>query len=46
VSGEYEHSSSKNTVPETQNGEFLEDGSDDFVYISVVYGDHLPNEIA
>jgi hypothetical protein len=28
--------------PENQNCSFLEDGSNDFDYISGVYGDHLP----
>jgi hypothetical protein len=28
--------------PKTQNGDFLESGSNDFDYISVIYGDYLP----
>jgi hypothetical protein len=27
--------------PKTENGGFLEDGSNDIVYISVTYGDHI-----
>jgi hypothetical protein len=26
----------------THNGDFLENGSNDFDYISIIYGDHVP----
>jgi hypothetical protein len=29
-------------VPRKQNDDFLENGSNDFDYISVIYRDHLP----
>jgi hypothetical protein len=29
-------------IPENQNCNFLENGSNDFDYISEVYGNHLP----
>jgi hypothetical protein len=42
---EYEYSSSKRMAfqmnPQKQNGDFLENGCNDFDYISVSYGDYL-----
>jgi hypothetical protein len=48
VPGEHAHLSSNNRYsiiqmgPKTQKGDFNENISNDFDYISVIYGDHLP----
>jgi hypothetical protein len=47
VLDESEHISSKNRGPslairEIQNGDFLENASNNYDEISVIYGDHLP----
>jgi hypothetical protein len=48
VPGESEHSNSKIKGPsdwiQKQNGDFLENGSNDFDYISVIYGDHVSKQ--
>jgi hypothetical protein len=45
VSSEYEYYSSKSSGPlgmfQEQSGYFLENGSDDFDNISIMYGEHL-----
>jgi hypothetical protein len=45
VLGEYEHSNSINMGPQTQNGDFFENGCNDFDSVSTIYKDHVGFEV-
>jgi hypothetical protein len=42
VSSEYEHFSSKNRGPQTLNFYFLKNSFDNFDFVSIMFGNHLP----